>query len=58
MSDLRNTIMNEEDLIASKMRFALFSQPAPLAVGDDSFFHQKTSTISLMEEPAVRMGSQ
>lgn len=36
MSNLRETIMAEEDLIASKRRFGLFSQPPPLAVGDDA----------------------
>jgi hypothetical protein len=35
MSDLRATIMADEDIIASKRRFGLFSQPPPLAVGDD-----------------------
>lgn len=43
MNNLRATMMTEEDLIASKRRFALFSQPAPLAIGDDSLFKQKKS---------------
>lgn len=35
MSDLRATILADEEIIASKRRFGLFSHPAPLAVGDD-----------------------
>ena len=38
MSDLRATVMAEEDAMASKRRFGLFSQGAPLAVGDDSAY--------------------
>lgn len=36
MSDLRTTILAEQEIIAAKRRFALFSQPPPLAIGDDS----------------------
>ena len=35
MNSLRDTILAEEELVASKRRFGLFSQPPPLAVGDD-----------------------
>ena len=35
MSDLRETILAEEEVVASRRRFGLFSQPPPLAVGDD-----------------------
>ena len=40
MSDLRATILAEEEIVASKMRFGLFSQPPPIAVGDDSAYKQ------------------
>ncbi len=40
-NELRNTIMTEEDLIASKRRFGLFSQAPPLAVGDDGQYKDK-----------------
>ena len=40
MSSLRDTILAEEDLVASKRRFALFSQPPPLAVGDDGEYQK------------------
>lgn len=43
MTDLRATIMAEEDTIASKIRFGLFSQPAPLAIGDDGAYTSKKS---------------
>lgn len=36
--------MSETELAASKERFALFSQPPPLAVGDDSPFRTKQRT--------------
>jgi hypothetical protein len=38
MTDARQTMMAEEEIVASKRRFGLFSQPPPLAVGDDSLF--------------------
>ena len=38
MSNLGDTVLAEEDLIASKRRFGLFSQGAPLAVGDDAAY--------------------
>ena len=40
MSDLRATVLAEEEIVASKMRFGLFSQPPPIAIGDDSAYKQ------------------
>jgi hypothetical protein len=45
MSDLRQKIMADEEIIASKRRFGLFSQPPPLAVGDDGAYQKKKSTF-------------
>jgi hypothetical protein len=41
MSDLRDKILADEDAISAKRRFGLFSQLAPLAVGDDGPYKQK-----------------
>ena len=38
MDDLRKEILVTEELVASKRRFGLFSQPPPIAVGDDSVY--------------------
>lgn len=40
MNDLRQTIIAQEEKIASKSRFGLFGQPVPLAVGDDGQYKQ------------------
>jgi len=40
---MRQTILSDLEMTASKQRFALFSQPPPLAIGDDSIFRQKIS---------------
>ena len=45
MSDLREKIMADEEIIASKRRFGLFSQPPPLAVGDDGAYQKKKSNF-------------
>jgi hypothetical protein len=42
MNNLRDTILVEQEIITAKSRFGLFSQPPPLAVGDDSKYLQKT----------------
>ena len=40
MNDVRKTILFEEELVASKRRFGLFSQPPPIAVGDDGQYQK------------------
>ena len=40
-AQLRETILAEQENIASKSRFGLFTQPPPLAVGDDSAYKAK-----------------
>jgi hypothetical protein len=48
MSDLRSTILADEEIVAAKRRFALFSQPPPLAIGDDSPYKQKKRICKLI----------
>jgi hypothetical protein len=48
MSDLREKILADEEIIASKRRFALFSQPPPLAVGDDGAYQKKKGISFIM----------
>jgi hypothetical protein len=38
---LRNSILQDSDLLGSKRRFGLFSQPISTAVGDDGAFRNK-----------------
>lgn len=42
MDQLRHTALSEAELMGTKRRFDLFSQPAPLAIGDNSLFPSKT----------------
>jgi len=35
---MRESALLEADMVASKRRFGLFSQPPTLAIGDDSLF--------------------
>jgi hypothetical protein len=42
MEHLRQTILSEAEMISSKKRFGLFSQPPPLAVGDNGAYNSKT----------------
>lgn len=60
MDDLRKEILVTEELVASKRRFGLFSQPPPIAVGDDSVYKPtirsneliQIKEISMMENPS------
>lgn len=45
MSELREKILAQEDKIGEKSRFGLFSQPPPIAVGDDSMYAKKQRII-------------
>lgn len=58
MDELRSTIMAQEDLIASKRRFGLFSQPPPLAVGDDGPYTKRKSIIIIIKSVLDKMGNQ
>lgn len=58
MSTLRDTILAEEEIVASKRRFGLFSQPPPLAVGDDSSFRASSRTFSIIQFPEETMESR
>lgn len=45
MEQLRTTSIMDTEQVATKPRFALFSQPPPLAVGDDSPYRTKQRII-------------
>ena len=40
MNELRQSYLQDEEKVASKSRFGLFSSPPPIAVGDDSRYAQ------------------
>lgn len=44
MDELRRTINFDTEILATKSRFGLFSQPPPLAIGDEPMFKQKQGT--------------
>jgi hypothetical protein len=48
MDHLRHTILSELELTASKSRFGLFSQPPPLAIGDDSRYNKLISITKII----------
>lgn len=50
---LRNTILQEADGIGTRRRFGLFSQPVPVAVGDDGQYKTKLRTIILSQTLAI-----
>ena len=58
MSDLRQTILADEEIIASKRRFGLFSQPPPIAVGDDGQYKKIQRIKSMMQMPRAKMASR
>ena len=58
MSNLRDTILAEEELVASKRRFGLFSQAPPIAVGDDGEYKKLVRTVSLIQTFEAKMESQ
>lgn len=41
MEKVRSNILQEEEKVAAKSRFGLFSQPPPLAIGDNSLGRSK-----------------
>jgi len=50
-------MLTDTEITATKRRFGLFSQPPPIAIGDDSYFNSKTGSCTLMQREKVRMES-
>jgi hypothetical protein len=50
-------MLADEELIASKRRFGLFSQPPPIGLGDDSIFPPKAGTIKFIKRRRGKMAS-
>ena len=48
MNDLRQSYLQDEEKVASKSRFGLFSQPPPIAVGDDAAYSQVVRNLQLI----------
>jgi hypothetical protein len=48
---LRFSILQESDLMGSKRRFGLFSQPISTAIGDDGAFRNKIRKIIIDLDP-------
>ena len=48
----------ESDMLSSKRRFALFSQPSSIAIGDDSPFRQKLRMLVFIKLRKVMMENQ
>jgi len=55
---LRNSILQDSDLIGSKIRFGLFSQPISTAVGDDGAFRNKIRISILTQILVMSMENQ
>lgn len=51
LEQTRNEILCESDLIGSRRRFGLFSQPVSTAVGDDGAFKTKICTYISDADP-------
>ena len=49
--ELRQQILIDEERQAKKKRLGLFSQPPPLAIGDDSAYKQIQSNYMFILEP-------
>lgn len=47
MEQLRQTMLSEAEMMSSKKRFGLFSQPPPLALGDNGGYNSKTGILLL-----------
>lgn len=58
MDELRQTIISETEILATKSRFGLFSQPPPLAIGDEPVFKQKQGTSVTIQPGAAKTGSR
>lgn len=58
MDELRHTIISETEILATKSRFGLFSQPPPLAIGDEPVFKQKQGTSVAIQPGAGKTGGR
>lgn len=57
MEQLRQTMLSEAEMLNSKKRFGLFSQPTPLTLGDNSVFNSKTGSFHLTQQGKEKMVS-
>jgi hypothetical protein len=57
MESLRQTILSEAEILNSRSRFGLFSQPAPIALGDTKYAG-KAGNYSLIQSAKARTASQ
>ena len=55
MNELRETMMSELEIMATKSRFGLFSQAPPLACGDDSPSKRKLRILTPIKQKEVKM---
>lgn len=53
----KERMVGESEQVAKKMRFGLFSQPLPLALGDDGQYQPKTRMFSSTQIPAIATAS-
>jgi hypothetical protein len=58
MKELRESILADEELVASKRRFGLFSQPPPIAIGDDSAFPSKIGEPTFIQPKKEKTANQ
>lgn len=49
MERIRSTMLSEAELMSSRKRFGLFSQPPPIALGDNSLYPSKTGSYNLIQ---------
>ena len=57
MNELRQTALSEVEIVATKSRFGLFSQPPPLAIGDGSLFRTKQGSYLFIQLDEVKTES-
>lgn len=58
LEQLRASVIHESDLIASKKRFGLFSQPISTAIGDSSPYQTKICTVNSMQTRGMRLANR
>lgn len=51
-------MLADTEITASKSRFGLFSQPPPIALGDDSYYNSKTGTFTSIQQEKERMANR
>ena len=55
MESLRASIMTEAEMLNTKRRFGLFSQPTTIALGDNSMYPSKTGIFCIIEHAKEKM---